>query len=72
MASPLDYINAAANLWGGYQSSNQVQDAAAQAAAANVEAAKIAADAAQFKPYAISTGFGSVILTPQPCKRVMN
>jgi hypothetical protein len=30
MAGPLDYINAAANLWGGYKSSNQVQDAAAQ------------------------------------------
>ena len=64
MAGPLDYINAAASLWGGYKSSNQVQDAAAQAAAANAESAKIAADAAAFKPYAISTGFGSSYFDP--------
>jgi len=62
--NPLQAISAAANLWGGYQSSNQVQDAAAQAAAANVEAAKIASDAAAFKPYAISTGFGSSYFDP--------
>ena len=64
MADPLDYINAGLNLWGGYKSSNQVQDAGAAAAAANIESAKIAADAAAFKPYAISTGFGSSYFDP--------
>ena len=62
--NPLQALTAAANLWGGYQSSNQVQDAAAAAAAANKESAKIAADAAAFKPYAISTGFGSIYFDP--------
>ncbi len=61
---PLDILNAGVNLWGGYQSSNQVQDAGAAAAAANIESAKIAADAAAFKPYAISTGFGSSYFDP--------
>ena len=38
---------------------SQAQKAAGQSAQANVEAAKIAAEAAKFKPYSISTGFGS-------------
>lgn len=62
---PLKAISAGLNLWGGYQSSNQAQDAAAQAAAANEAAARIAADAAAFKPYAISTGFGSSYFDPE-------
>ena len=62
---PLKAISAGLNLWGGYQSSNQAQDAAAQAAAANEAAARVAADAAAFKPYAISTGFGSSYFDPE-------
>lgn len=38
---------------------NKAQDAARESAQANIEAAKIAAEAAKFKPYSISTGFGS-------------
>lgn len=56
---PMKAITSAANLYGGYKTANQVQDAAAASAAAQTQAAKTAADAAQFKPYAISTGFGS-------------
>ena len=43
------------NLFG----ANKAQDAARESAQANTEAAKIAAEAAKFKPYSISTGFGS-------------
>ena len=43
------------NLFG----ANRAQDAARESAQANIEAAKIAAEAAKFKPYSISTGFGS-------------
>lgn len=56
---PLKALTAAANLYGGYKTSNQVQDAGAASAAALQQATKAAADAAQFKPYSISTGFGS-------------
>ena len=38
---------------------NQAQSAARESAQANIESAKIAAEAAKFKPYSISTGFGS-------------
>ena len=38
---------------------DQAQEAAGQSAQANIEAAKIAAEAAKFKPYSISTGFGT-------------
>ena len=38
---------------------SQAQDAARQSAQSNIEAAKIAAEAAKFKPYSISTGFGT-------------
>lgn len=38
---------------------NQAQSAARESAQSNIEAAKIAAEAAKFKPYSISTGFGS-------------
>ena len=62
---PLKYISAGLNLWGGYKSANQAQDAAAQAAAANEAAARVAADAAAFKPYAISTGFGTSYFDPE-------
>ena len=43
------------NLFG----ANQAQSAARQSAQDNTQAAKIAAEAAKFKPYSISTGFGS-------------
>ena len=38
---------------------NQAQSAARESAQSNIESAKIAAEAAKFKPYSISTGFGS-------------
>ena len=38
---------------------NQAQSAARESAQANIEAAKIAAEAAKFKPYSITTGFGT-------------
>lgn len=38
---------------------SQARSAARDSAQANIEAARIAAEAAQFKPYAISTGFGT-------------
>ena len=38
---------------------NQARSAARDSAQANIEAAKIAAESAKFKPYSISTGFGS-------------
>ena len=38
---------------------SQARDAAGQSAQANIESAKIAAEAAKFKPYSISTGFGT-------------
>ena len=38
---------------------NQAQSAARDSAQANIEAAKIAAESAKFKPYSISTGFGT-------------
>jgi hypothetical protein len=43
---------------GGYLSGNAAQDAASKAAAAQIEAAKIAADAAKFKPIGVTTRFG--------------
>ena len=38
---------------------NQARGAAKESAQANLEAGKLAAEAAKFKPYSISTGFGS-------------
>ena len=38
---------------------NQAQSAARESAQSNIEAAKIAAESAKYKPYSISTGFGS-------------
>ena len=38
---------------------NQARDSAREAAQANIQAAQIAADAAKFRPYSISTGFGT-------------
>ena len=58
-SNPVQALTAAANLYGGYKTANQVQDAGAASAAAIQQAANTAADAAQFKPYSISTGFGS-------------
>lgn len=49
---------------GGLFAGSQASDAADRAAAANIEAAKIASDAAQFRPYAVSTGFGTSYFDP--------
>lgn len=49
---------------GGLLGASEASSAADRAAAANIEAAKIAADAAQFRPYAIQTGFGSSYFDP--------
>jgi len=38
---------------------DKAQDAAGRSAQSNIEASKIAAEAAKFKPYSISTGFGT-------------
>jgi hypothetical protein len=57
--NPVETLTAAANLYGGYKTANQLQDAANTNASAIQQSTKAAADAAQFKPYSISTGFGS-------------
>lgn len=49
---------------GGLLGAGEASSAADRAAAANIEAAKIAADAAKFRPYAISTGFGTSYFDP--------
>lgn len=49
---------------GGLLGAGEASSAADRAAAANIEAAKIASDAAQFRPYAISTGFGTSYFDP--------
>ena len=43
----------------GLLAGSQAQSAARESAQAQIEAAKIAAEAAKFKPYSISTGFGT-------------
>jgi hypothetical protein len=45
--------------------SSQARSAAKDAAAAQIEAAKIAADAAAFKPYSVTTGLGSSYFNPE-------
>lgn len=47
------------NAAGGYLSSQQAADAAKTAADAQIQAAKIAADAAKFRPVGVTTNFGS-------------
>jgi hypothetical protein len=49
----------------GLLGSSQARSAAKDAAAAQLEAAKIAADAAAFKPYSVTTGFGSSYFNPE-------
>lgn len=49
---------------GSFLSGSEASSAGERAAAANIEAAKIAADAAKFKPYAVSTGFGTSYFDP--------
>ena len=44
---------------GSIYAGNKVGDAAATSAQSNIDAAKIAAEAAKFKPYSISSGFGT-------------
>ncbi len=45
--------------------SNTASSAASDAAAAQLEAAKIAADAAKFRPYGVTTGFGTSWFNPE-------
>lgn len=54
-----DYLGTASGLLGSYLQGNQAKDAASTAALAQVEAAKIAAEAAKFKPIGVTTRFGS-------------
>jgi len=49
----------------GLLGSSSARSAAKDAAAAQLEAAKIAADAAAFKPYSVTTGFGQSYFNPQ-------
>ena len=52
-------ITAGLNAAGGILSSDQAKDAAQTSANAQIEAAKIAADAAKFRPVGVTTNFGS-------------
>ena len=52
-------LSAGLNAAGGYLSSQQAKDAAQTVANAQIEAAKIAADAAKFRPVGVTTNFGS-------------
>ena len=52
-------LSAGLNAAGGYLSSQQASDAAKTAANAQIAAAKIAADAAKFRPVGVTTNFGS-------------
>jgi hypothetical protein len=52
-------LASAANLAGGYLQGRAAQDAAATSAQAQIEAARIAADAAKFRPVGITTNFGA-------------
>lgn len=54
-----NYLGTASGLLGSYLQGNQAKDAASTAALAQVEAAKIAAEAAKFKPIGVTTRFGS-------------
>lgn len=52
-------LSSAANLAGGYLQGQTAKDAAATSAQAQIEAARIAADSAKFKPVGITTNFGA-------------
>lgn len=64
-SDPLSSIASAISLWGGLSGAERAQDAATAAAQANQAAAKQAAEAAAFKPYAVSTGFGTGFFNPE-------
>jgi hypothetical protein len=51
-------LSSAASLGGSYLQGQQARDAAATSAQAQIEAARIAADAAKFKPVGVTTRFG--------------
>jgi len=52
-------LSAIAPIVGGLLSSSAASSAAERSAQAQIEAAKIAAEAAKFKPYSVTTGFGT-------------
>lgn len=49
----------------GLMGQNSASNAAEDAAAANLQAAKVAADAAKFRPYGVTTGFGTSWFNPE-------
>jgi len=55
----MDPLFAALGIGAGLLGQSQANKAAKEAAASQLEAAKIAADAAAFKPYSVTTGLGS-------------
>lgn len=57
--TPGALLSGGANLLGGYLNTQAASDAAAAQAAAQIEAARIAADAAKFRPVGVSTRFGT-------------
>ena len=52
-------IGTVVDLYTGYKSANLSSDAAQAASQAQLEAAKVAAESARFKPYGVTTGFGT-------------
>ena len=63
---PAAWIGAGASLLGGIVGGNAAEDAARTQAAAQVEAARIAAEAAKFRPVGITSRFGSSQFTTSP------
>jgi len=62
---PLDVAKAGYSAYTGYKTANQAEDAARAAAAQQAQAGQTAAEAAKFKPYSVSTGFGSSYFNPE-------
>jgi hypothetical protein len=60
-SNPLTWAGTAFGLF----SQSSASNAAEESAAAQLEAAKIAADAAKFRPYGVTTGFGTSWFNPQ-------
>ena len=61
----MDFLNSLLGLGLGLIGQNSASNAAKDSASAQLEAARIAADAARFRPYAVSTGFGSSWFNPE-------
>lgn len=62
---PVDVAKTGYSLYTGYKTANQAEDAGNRAAASQAQAGLAAAEAAKFKPYSISTGFGSSYFNPE-------